>query len=83
MVTVLSHVKLFVTPWTVACQVPLSMEVFRLEYRSGLAFLSPEDCPHPGIESMSPASPALAGRFFTTAPSRKPHISYIAGPKGT
>ena len=80
---VLSHVKLFVTPWTVACQVPLSMEFFRQEDCSGLPFLSPEDCPYPGIEPMLPAPPALAGRFFTTAPPGQPHIRYIAGPKGT
>ena len=27
-----SHVWLFVTPWTIACQAPLSMEFFRQEY---------------------------------------------------
>ena len=32
---------LFVTPWAVACQAPLSMEFSRLEYRSGLPFPSP------------------------------------------
>ena len=31
----LSHVQLFATPWTVACQVPLSMEFSRPEYWSG------------------------------------------------
>ena len=34
-----SHVQLFVTPWTVARQVPLSMEFSRQEYWSGLPFL--------------------------------------------
>ena len=29
---VLSHVQLFVTPWTVACQAPLSMEFLMQEY---------------------------------------------------
>ena len=51
-----------VTPWTTACQVPLSMGFPRQEYWSGLPFPSPGDPPHPGIE---PKSPALAGRFFT------------------
>ena len=51
--------------WTVACQAPLSMELSRQEYWSGLTFLSPEDFPDRGIK---PGSPALAGRFFTTAP---------------
>ena len=54
------------TPWTVAHQVPLSMEFSRQEYWSGLPFPSPEDLPNPGIEPMLLMSPALAGRFFTT-----------------
>ena len=63
-VYVLSHVQLFVTPWTVACQASLSTGFFRQEYWSGLPFPPPGDLPHPGIE---PISPALAGGFFTTA----------------
>ena len=34
-VSVLSRVQLFVTPWTVACQAPVSMEFSRQEYWSG------------------------------------------------
>ena len=52
----LSHVQLFVTPWTIAHHVPLSMGFSRQEYWSGLPFLSPGDLPDPGIE---PGSPAL------------------------
>ena len=52
----LSRVQLFVTPWTVAHQAPLSMGFFRQEYWTGLSFPSPGDLPNPGIE---PASPAL------------------------
>ena len=52
----LSRVWLFVTPWTVAYQDPLSMRFSRQEYWSGLPFPSPEDLPNPGIE---PGSPAL------------------------
>ena len=52
----LSHVRLFVTPWTVAQKDPLSMGFPRQEYWSGLPFPSPEDLPNPGIE---PGSPAL------------------------
>ena len=37
------------TPWTVACQAPLSMEFSKQEYGGGLPFLSPGDPPHPGI----------------------------------
>ena len=56
-----SHVQLLATPWTVACQAPLSIGFSRQEYWSGLP------CPlNPGIESVSFTSPALAGGFFTT-----------------
>ena len=67
-----SHVLLFGTPWTVACQPPLSMEVFRQEYKSGLPFPPPGDLPNPWIEPAAPVSLALVGRFFTTVPSEKP-----------
>ena len=63
----LSHVLLFVTPWTVAHQAPLSMGFPRQEYWSELPFPSPGDLPDPGIKPMSLVSPALAGRFFTTS----------------
>ena len=66
---VLSHVQLFVTPWTVALQAPLSMEFSRQKYWSGLPFPSPENLPDPGIE---PTYPALTGGFFTTEPAGKP-----------
>ena len=49
-VWLLSHVLLFSTSWTVACQAPLSMEFSRQEYWSGLPFPSLEDFPNPGIE---------------------------------
>ena len=62
----------FVTPWTVACHSPLSMGFPRQEYWSGLPFPSPGDLPNPGIEPTSPASPALAGGFFTAEPPGKP-----------
>ena len=52
----LSHIRLFVTPWTVAYQAPPSMEFSRQEYWSVLPFPSPGDLPGPGIE---PGSPAL------------------------
>ena len=55
--------------WTVACQSPLSMGFSRQEYQSGLPFPSPGDLPDPGIK---PASPALAGGFFTTEPPGQP-----------
>ena len=67
-VKLLSCVRHFATPWTVAYQVPPSMGFSRQEYWSGLPFPSPEDLPSPGIEPVSLASPALTGGFFTTEP---------------
>ena len=61
----LSHVQLFVTPWTIARQVPLSLGFLRQEYQSGLPFPPPGDLLDPGIKPTSPVSPALA-------PSGKP-----------
>ena len=55
----------FATPWTVACQAPLSVGFPRQEYWNALPFPSPGDRPKPGTE---PGSPALAGEFFTTEP---------------
>ena len=55
-----SHVRLFVTLWTIVCQAPLSMEFSRQEYWSGLPCPPPGDLPGPGTEPMSLTSPALA-----------------------
>ena len=63
----LSRVRLFATPWTVACQAPLSIGFSRQEYWNGLPFPSPGDLPDPGIELESLRSLALAGGFFTTS----------------
>jgi len=41
-VKLLSHVRLFATPWTVAYQPPLSMGFSRQEYWNGLPFPSPD-----------------------------------------
>ena len=49
----LSCVFLFVTPWTVVHQAPLSMGFFRQEYWSRLLFTPPGDLPKPGIEPVS------------------------------
>ena len=51
----LSRIQLFATPWTVACQGPLSMGFSRQEYWSGLPFPPPGDLSDPGIEAESPA----------------------------
>ena len=69
----LSSVWLFVTPWTTACQAPLSMEFSRQEHWSGLPFPSPGDPLYPGME---PGSPALQVIFtmwaIREAPSSLP-----------
>ena len=67
-----SCVQLFATLWTVAHQAPLSMRFSRQEYWSGLPCPPPGDLPDPGIKPKSLASPALAGRFFTTVQPGKP-----------
>ena len=60
-----SHVQLFATLWTVACQAPLSMGFSRQEYWSGLPYPPPEDLPDPGTEPVSLMSPALVGELLT------------------
>ena len=58
-----------VTPWTVACQAPLSIGFSRQEYGGGLPFPSPGDLPDPGIE---PRSPALQEDSLLTETPGKP-----------
>ena len=72
----LNCVQLFATPLTIAHQAPLYMEFSRQEYWSGLLFPTPGDLPSPEMEPESPASPALAARFFTTAPPGNPNRSH-------
>ena len=50
--------------------------ILRQEYCSGLLYPPPGDFPDPGIEPESPASPELAGRFFTTEPPGKPRLNF-------
>ena len=68
-VKLLSCVRLFATPWTVAYQASPSMRFSRQEYWSGLPFPSPGDVPGPGIE---PGSPALEADALTSEPPEKP-----------
>ena len=67
----LNHVPVFVTPWTISHQAPVSMGFFSQGYWSGLPFPPPGDLPNPAIKPISPVSSALAGEFFTTEPSGK------------
>ena len=67
--------QLFVTPWTVARQAPLSMGLSRQEYWSGLPFPPAGDLPDPGTELTSPRLVScIAGGFFTTKPPGKLQI---------
>ena len=59
-----SHIRLFATLWTVACQAPLSMGFSRQEYWSGLLWPPPGYIPDPGIEPISLVSPALQAGFY-------------------
>ena len=61
------YIRLFVIPWTVAHQAPLSIGFSRQEYWSGLACSLPGALPHLGTEPASFTSPALSGRFFTAS----------------
>ena len=54
-VKLLSRVRLFATPRTVAYQAPPPMGFSRQKYWSGLPYPSPEDLPDPGIEPRCPA----------------------------
>ena len=68
----LGCVRLFVTPWTVPRQAPLSMGFSRQEYWSGVPSPSPGDLPDPGVEPLSPASPAPQADSLPSEPPGKP-----------
>ena len=57
----ISHVQLFVTPWTIAYQTPPSVGFSRQEHWSGLPFPSPGDLPNPGIKPGGGDSPCSHG----------------------
>ena len=67
-VKLLSRVRLFATPWTVAHQASLSVGFSRQEYWSGLPFPSPGDLPNPGTE---PRSPTLQADSLPAEPQGK------------
>ena len=72
MLICVSHVQLFATLWTVACEAPLSMG-FSMD--RGLPCPPPGDLPEPGIK---PTSPVLAGGFFTTSTTWEAlYVKYI------
>ena len=66
-----SHVWLYVTPWTIAHKVPLSIGFSKQEYWSGLPFPSPGNLPDSGIKPVSLMPPALTGRDLITGTTWK------------
>ena len=88
---VLSHVRITVTPWIVACQAALSMELSSQEYWSGLPFPSPGDLPNQGVfptrgQTESPAlQPDLLPLSHLGSPSVSltPHNCPPAEPVGS
>ena len=71
------HVQLFAIPWTIAHQVPLSMELSRQEYWSGLPFPSPGDLLNPGHWTWVPC---IEGGFFTDWATREAYIYIYFNP---
>ena len=59
--------QFFVTPWTIACQTPLSMGFSRQGYRSGCHAFLQGIFPTQGSSPVPFASPTLAGGFFATS----------------
>ena len=71
----LSHVKLFATPWTVAHQDPMSLGFSRQEYWTGLPCPPPGDPPNPGIEpapNHAFCAPTLQADCLPAEPLGKP-----------
>ena len=65
-----------VTPWTVACQAPLSTGFSRQEYWTGLPFASPGHLPDPGFK---PRSAALQVDALLSEPPGKPLLALMPG----
>ena len=73
----LSCVRLFVTPWTVACQVTLSMGFFSQEFQGKLPFPPPGDLPDPETEPASPVSAVLQTDSLPTETLGKPQENSV------
>ena len=72
-----SLVQLSVTLWTVALQAPLSMRFSRQKYWSELPCPPPGDLPDSGIETASPARPALQADSLPTEPPGKSKLAIL------
>ena len=69
-----SHVRLFVTPWTVAHKAPLSIGFSRQEYWCELLYPPPGHLPDSGIK-LSLLRSCIAGGFFNAEPPGSPQTS--------
>ena len=82
----LSGVQLFATPWTVACQAPLSMRFSRQDYWSRLPCPPPGDLPDTWIEGASPESPEFQVDSLLLSHQRSPalhmHVSKLLSHPG-
>ena len=68
MVCLVSHVQLFLTPWPVAYQAPLSMGTLLARMLEWVA-MAPPDLPNSGIK---PSSPAVQVDSLQSEPQGKP-----------
>ena len=68
----LSCVRPFAAPWTVACQAPLSVEIFQAQYTGVVAISCSRESSQPGTEPVSPGSPALTANSVPLVPPGKP-----------
>ena len=69
-VTHLSHVWLFATPWTVACQSPLSMGIFQARIQQWISMPSFRGFSQPRDQTLVSR---IAARFFTVWATREAH----------
>ena len=58
-------------PWDCGLPGPSVDGIFQARILEWVAISSSRDLSNPGLEPISPASPALAGRYFTTEPPGK------------
>ena len=72
-----SRVQLFVSPWTVAHEAPLSIGFSGQEYWWGLLCPPPGDLPDPGIKSTSPEAPAMQADCLPPSPRGSPFFPWL------
>ena len=75
----LRHIQLFVSPRTVACQAPLSIEFFRQECWSGLPFFPPGNLSDSGVEPASPVSSCIGRQslYLYEPPGKHEQLTWL------